>query len=81
MRFITTDKKKQVYECIEATYRCCTVKARLERVGKRWAYDATVTYSRDGVERVVGTVQASSISKFQAKLRVEEFLEQEYNRL
>ncbi len=81
MRFITTDKKKHVYECIEATYRCCTVKARLERVGTRWAYDATVTYSRDGVERVTGTIEDSAPSKFRARVKVEQFLEQEYNRL
>lgn len=76
MKFITTDKQSQVYECIECTYRCFTVKARLERVGTRWTYDATVTYECNGVDHLQGTLQASSINKFQAKRRVVEFFEE-----
>ena len=76
MKFITTDKQSQVFECIECTYRYFTVKARLERVGTRWTYNATVTYECNGVDHLQGTFQASVINKFQAKRRVEYIFEE-----
>ena len=75
MKFITTDKQSQVYECIECTYRYFTVKARLERVGTRWTYDATVTYECNGVDHLQGTFQDCVINKHVAKNKVQSIFE------